>query len=106
MQTASLEKCGPSAALARSSDLVRENWWRVLGILLLIGILAGIANGIAGAILGLIPYAGPIVVAVLFAPIMIIVQTLLYHDLRVRRDGPAGYAPEVLARELQSLDAL
>ncbi len=50
MQTASLERCGPTAAMARSSALVRDNWWRVFGILLLIGILLAIANGIAGGI--------------------------------------------------------
>jgi len=106
MQTASLERCGPLAALARSSDLVRGNWWRVFGILLLIGILLAIANGIASAVLGLIPYFGPIVVAVLFAPVWIIAQTLLYHDLRVRRDGQLGYDVEVLASELQSARGL
>lgn len=106
MQTASLERCGPPAALARSSDLVRDNWWRVVGILLLFGILLAIANGIASAILGLIPYVGSIVVAVLLAPVWIIAQTMLYHDLRVRRDGQVGYYPEVLASELQSPSGL
>ena len=101
MQTASLERCSPLAALARSSDLVRDNWWRGGGILLLMGILLGIANGIASAVLGLIPYLGPIVVAVLFAPVWIIVQILLYQDLRVRRDE--GYGPAVLAGELQGV---
>ena len=67
-QTASLERCSPPAALARSSDLVRDNWWRVFGILLLMFILWIIASGIGGAILGFIPYVGPIVVAILFAP--------------------------------------
>ena len=108
-QTASLERCGPLAALARSSDLVRDNWWRVFGILLLIGIVVGITNGIASSILGLIPYVGPIalvVVAVLIAPVLIIAQTLLYHDLRVRRDGLARYNPEILARELKSSSGL
>ncbi len=108
-QTASLENCGPRAALARSSDLVGDHWWRVFGILLLIGILVGIANGIASGILGLIPFVGPIllvVVAVLLAPVMVIAWTLLYHDLRTRRDGLVGYNPEVLARELESSEAL
>ena len=103
-QTASLERCGPLAALARSSDLVRGNWWRVFGILLLIGILLVITNVIANGILGLIPFVGPIllvVVAVLFAPVWIIAPTLLYHELRVRRDGLVGYDPTVLARELE-----
>ena len=102
MQTASLERCGPVSALARSSNLVRDNWWRVFGILLLIAILLAIANAIASAFLGLIPYVGPIVAAVLFAPVGIIAQTLLYHDLRVRRDGQGHYNPAVSAGELQS----
>ena len=108
-QAASLERSGPSAALARSSNLVRGNWWRVFGILLLMLILWLIPYIIASVILGFIPYAGPIlevVVAVLFAPVLVIVQTLLYHDLRVRRDGPAGYGPEVLASELESSQGL
>ena len=108
-QTAALERCSPTAALARSSDLVRDNWWRVFGILLLVWILLAIASGIASSILGLIPFVGPIalvVVAVLFAPVMIIAQTLLYHDLRTRRDGLVGYNPEILAVELESSRAL
>ncbi len=105
-QTASLERCGPLAALARSSNLVGGNWWRVFGILLLMFILWIIASSIAGAVLGLVPYAGPIVVAVLFAPVQTIVQTLVYHDLRVRRDGLTGYGPEVLASELESSQGL
>ena len=100
MQAASLENYSPLSALARSSDLVRDNWWRTFGILLLMGILLAIANGIASAALGLIPYLGPIVAAVLFAPVWIITQNLLYQDLRVRRDE--GYGPAVLAVELQS----
>ncbi len=101
LQTASLERQGPLAALARSSELVRNNWWRTFGILLLMGILLGIANGIASAGLGLIPYLGPIVVAVIFAPVWVIIQILLYQDLRTRRDE--GYGPAVLASELQGV---
>ena len=106
MQTASLQRCNPPSALARSSELVQDNWWRVFGILLLIGILSAIVNGILSAALGQIPYAGSVVAAVLLAPVMIIAQTLLYHDLRVRRETPAGYNLEVLAVELQSRSAL
>ena len=101
MQTASLERLGPLAAMASSSNLVRNNWWRTFGIFLLMGILLGIANGIASAVVGLTPYLGPIVVAVVFAPVWIIVQILLYQDLRVRRDE--GYGPAVLAGELQGV---
>ncbi len=108
-QTASLERCGPRTALARSSGLVRGNWWRVFGILLLIAIILAIANGITSAILVLMPFVGSIllvVFAVLLAPIMVLAATLLYHDLRVRRDGPLGYDPVVLASEMESPRAL
>ena len=101
MQTASLERCGPTGALARSSDLVRGNWWRVFGIMSLILITFGIANGIVGSVLGLIPYVGPVVTAILFAPVLIIFQTLLYHDLRLRHDGSELYTSAVLDRELK-----
>ena len=101
MQTASLERCGPAGALARSSDLVRGNWWRVFSIMVLILITFGAANGIAGSVLGLIPYVGPVVTAILFAPVLIIFQTLLYHDLRLRHDGTELYTSAVLDRELQ-----
>ena len=101
MQVASLERRSPLSALARSSELVRDNWWRVLGILVVVAVLAAIANGILSLGLGLIPYAGPVVAAVLIAPVMIIAQTLLYHDLRVWTDTPAGYNLEILAEELQ-----
>ena len=106
MQTASLERCGPVSALARSSNLVRGNWWRVFGILLLVAILLAIANAIASAVLGLVPYVGPMVVAVLFGPVWMIAQTLLYHDLRVRKDGQGHYNPAVLTSELQSQSGL
>ena len=101
MQTASLERCGPAGALVRSSDLVRGNWWRVFGIMSLILITFGIANGIVGSVLGLIPYVGPVVTAILFAPVLIIFQTLLYHDLRLRHDGSELYTSAVLDRELK-----
>ena len=106
LQTASLERCGPLTALGRSSDLVRDNWWRVFGILFVIGILLAIANGIAGTTLGRISYVGPLVISILFTPVWIVAQTLLYHDLRVRRHGPVGYDPDVLARELRGPGAL
>ena len=45
-------------------------------------------------------------IAVLFTPVWIIAQTLLYHDLRVRRDGQGHYNPALLKGELQSQSGL
>lgn len=92
-QAALLEGCGPRAALRRSSALVKESWWRVLGVMLLFGLIAGAISGV----LGIIPVLGSIVGAILSAPIAIIGSTLLYYDLRVRKEG---YSLEVLAGEL------
>ena len=92
-QVALLEGCGPRAALRRSSALVKQSWWRVLGIMLLFGLIAGAISGV----LGIIPVLGSIVGAILSAPVAIIGSTLLYYDLRVRKEG---YSLEVLAGEL------
>jgi len=101
LQAASLERCGPKSALARSSDLVQDSWWRVSVILLGVIFLVAVGNSFVSLVLDVIPYVGPVVAAILVAPVMIIAQTLLYHDLRVRADTPGGYDLEVLAEELQ-----
>lgn len=92
-QAALLESLGPRAALSRSSDLVKGNWWRVLGIMLVVYFVTGAISvmlwkiGVLGTIIGII----------LLAPFAETVITLLYYDLRVRKEG---YGLETLAREL------
>ena len=92
-QAALLEGLGPIAALSRSWALVKGNWWRVFGIMLVVGIIAVAI----GAILGIIPVVGGIIGSILVAPITITSATLLYYDLRVRKEG---YSLEALAEEL------
>jgi hypothetical protein len=92
-QGALLEGLGPIAALSRSSDLVNGNWWRVLGIMVVVGII----TTAIGAILWKIPEVGEIIGSVLSIPIFAIGGTLLYYDLRVRKEG---YSLESLAGEL------
>ncbi len=96
-QVALLQGIGPRDALSRSSDLVKGNWWRVVGILFVVGIIAGAISWILGLILGLIPVVGEIIGIILITPIAIIGATLLYYDLRVRREG---YNLEKMASEL------
>ncbi len=114
-QAALVEGYGPMAALSRSLELVRQSWWRVFGILLLfyvieaaitlilnlpgtiyyiIRVLPGFMSGhmtpamsqepawllIATTVAAL---AGNIIAT----PIFVIGQTLLYFDLRVRKEG-------------------
>ncbi len=83
----------PIAALRRSSDLIRGSWWRVFGIgivfvcifiLLTIAmsiptILMGLINGILGNIVASIA-------SIVIFPVLPIAATLVYLDLRVRKD--------------------
>jgi hypothetical protein len=87
------------AALRRSWELSRGNFWRIVGITLLVGILAGMWAGVFqfGAILvylGVSTTAGQIlsavastVVQVLAVPFLTIVLVLLYFDTRLRKEG-------------------
>ena len=88
-----LEGLGPIAALSRSYGLVKNNWWRVLGITLVVGLISGAIS----AILGLIPVVGAIIGSILVTPIYLIANTLLYYDLRVRKEE---YSLEALASEI------
>ncbi|UCH51563.1 MAG: hypothetical protein JSV54_02030, partial [Chloroflexota bacterium] len=117
VQTALLEGCGPTAALSRSWALVKGSWWRVLGIVLLLStimtiiymildtptIMETITQFTSGAI------TGPPTWVMIWRPIGVLIgniigftiytigETLLYFDLRVRKEG---YSLDALADEL------
>ncbi|HEX7364494.1 MAG TPA: hypothetical protein VF366_04965 [Dehalococcoidia bacterium] len=120
-QSALLQGLGPVAALKNSWQLVKENWWRVFGILLLLGlilwaammvIMVPVVFGTMGATLtsyttetaaGL-PiwllvwmFVASLIVNLFGTPIINVGETLLYFDLRVRKQG---YTFEKLAGEL------
>ena len=93
LPAALLEGLGPIAALSRSWGLVKKNWWRVLGITFVVALISGAIS----AILGMIPVVGTLLGTILVTPIYTIAGTLLYYDLRVRKEE---YSLEVLASEL------
>lgn len=117
MQTALLEGCSSKSALSRSSVLVKGSWWRVLGIVLLLGLIVQtigmifcvpaiigattwvITGATAGLPTGVMIWAmiGGTIGGILSLPIFVIGQTLLYFDLRVRKQG---YSFDALADEL------
>jgi len=89
-------------ALRRSFALVRGSWWRVFGVSLVFGLVAiglGIVITIPFALASLATGGGPtsglsililslggVVVGVAVPPVLFISGTLLYYDLRVRKE--------------------
>ncbi|MBB6170136.1 hypothetical protein HNR23_000196 [Nocardiopsis mwathae] len=108
MPVAVLEHLGAGRALARSWRITRGSWWRVFGILLLATFIAGLVSGIlstpfslggmVAAIIapgatwayvagGAASFVGTVIAGALTVPFLVGVTTLLYVDLRMRREG-------------------
>jgi hypothetical protein len=106
-QVAVIERRGPIDSLSRSFRLVSGSWWRVFGTLLLtllayaiVGLVIGWPIGFA---FGYIPVVGPALAAAATGfvfGLVPIVFTLLYFDLRTRKDGPDGFDTQRLAAEI------
>jgi hypothetical protein len=102
-----LEDCGPITALRRSSQLTGGQWFRVASILVLASLIVGIMRSVLTALVevplaissamrgqvGLSPAESAIssgvgvLFQILFASVGSIVYTLLFVDLRNRREG-------------------
>jgi hypothetical protein len=102
-QVVMAEGISGAAALARSVEIVKGSWWRVFGI----GILTSLAVGIPAQLVQLpfevaakggdseaISLVGSTIAQVLAAPLIAIVSTLLYFDLRARREDPEATEEE------------
>jgi hypothetical protein len=94
------EDLGPIRGLSRSWNLVRGQWWRTFGILLLVVIMQSVIGYALGFLFGLIAVAvtsgdvqlavvgvGSTILGALVSPITTIAVVLLYFDLRVRKEG-------------------
>lgn len=101
-----------AGALRRSFRLVRGSWWRVLGVLVVLSLVMiglglmvtapfAIASWLApGGTTGLsdvIQLLGAVTVSAVVPPVFAIAGTLLYYDLRVRKED---YDMSELSREL------
>jgi hypothetical protein len=97
-----LERIGPVDALRRSFRLVRGRWWPTAGALVVGYLLIGILGALVTAVIMVIPslvadgntlvgalgaVVGGTVGSVLTTPYSAAVVTLLYFDLRVRKEG-------------------
>ena len=121
---------GLGAAMASSWRLVRGSWWRILGILLVVGIILALLSGLATQILGVLSGqfitggadtpltvgASVVIQAVVGALSMVLGQimlTLLHVDARIRHErldvvlhaesvqGPAHPIPGHAARRTE-----
>ena len=88
-------------AIRRSWGLVKDNWWRILGITIVVGIIAGVAGAILsvpGTLIADSTGSGPIaLVGQIFGDAITysfqaLTATLIFFDLRARKEAPAaGY---------------
>ncbi|MFN2464685.1 MAG: hypothetical protein ABR598_00290 [Candidatus Dormibacteria bacterium] len=111
-----LEHAGVGGSLTRSSALVKGSWWRVFGILLLVVIVIPLVlTLVVDVMTGLLALAAPAglvrngvegllssITQALVLPFKAVATTLLYLDMRVRKEsldlqlmaGEAGIAAE------------
>jgi hypothetical protein len=114
-QCIAIERRGPIDGLQRSWHLSNSAFWRILGYRIVLGIAVGVASaavgGIGGALLALA--SGPAahaagsavsaIVGIVLQPFQFGVLTLLYYDLRIRREG---FDLEHMARTMSGADTL
>ena len=97
VQAIVLEKLGVRAAFSRSTELVRGQWWRVLGCELLMWLaIFGVFIVVFGVwfiLIIIVPLIGIVLLLVLlplalaFSYVPAVFNLLLYVDLRVRKEG-------------------
>jgi len=79
---------GVSESLSRSSDLTKDNWWRIVVYVIIVAILTGIISSIFGLIIPAVGTfdLGVTIGSIIVAPITIIATTLIYFTLRVEKE--------------------
>lgn len=98
-----IENTRGSQALSRSRLLVSGRWWPTFGTLLVVWLLASFLRGISSALLtgGFVATSGVTtstaatalsgvvggIITIVFAPLTAAVVTIIYFDLRIRKEG-------------------
>jgi hypothetical protein len=97
-----IERLGPASALGRSQNLVKGRWFPTAGVLLVSAVMTGLITAALEGLLvgvGFLPGEPPVLVGVtlvtlagaissiIVTPFTATVRTILYYDLRVRREG-------------------
>ncbi len=104
-----------SKALRRSWNLIRDNWWRTFGVLIVAALFAGLLSFIAGlagaaadglaenniAVWVVIVDSLSGIATAFTAALLAVVATVIYYDLRIRKEG---FDVEMLADRLDAGD--
>lgn len=97
-QSVVAEELDPTAAMRRSWHLVDGQWWRVFGITIMLNIVGGVIAALLGLPLSVLAAAldigalnvlGSIIFDSIGYSFAALSATLLYYDLRARKDGGA-----------------
>ncbi len=96
-QAVILDRMSAGGALSSSADAVIGSWWRTLGISLVIGLIAAVPASIIGGLFSLAPVlvSGTInaVVNAVLLPFAVTAMTLLYLDLKTRKESHVSTGP-------------
>jgi len=97
LPVALLEKVDTIEALRRSFKLIKENWWRIFGTLFAYWLMLFVVS--IGA--SLIPFIGAFLISIFSMPILSVMVTHMYIDLRARKEGltKAQLADEMMKLE-------
>jgi hypothetical protein len=86
-----VEGLGPFKSMGRSSILTKGHRWKIFGIWLVLAIVGGVVSAIIGSVLSvggvLLAVIGRMVWAALMGAYQSIVVAVVYHDLRVAKEG-------------------
>ena len=83
------EQIAGRSALGRSRALIRDNWWRGAGILLVTSILFGVVSAGLQLVFQFIPFVGPVLLGAVNAlayALSSCVLVIFYFDLRCRHE--------------------
>lgn len=101
VQAVIVEGMNAPAALRRSFDLIRGSWWRIFGITLVLGLvalglavvlsipfalMAAMSSGRESGLGFVSQLVGGAIVESVVQPVLFIAGTLLYYDMRVRKE--------------------
>jgi hypothetical protein len=86
-----VEGLGPTASMSRSADLSKGYRWKILGLLLLLGVINAVGGKLIEVILGLagdwLSSIGSLIWFVAWNAYWNCVLIMIYHDLRVAKEG-------------------